>query len=403
MKRIPIGIENFKEIVTEDFYYVDKTKYIDELIYDGSKVKLFTRPRRFGKTLNMSMLKYFFDIRNNEENRKLFNGLDIEKSKYIDEQGKYPTILISLKSIKGNTWNDSLEQLKILIRELYEEFNYIRDSLSESEVRIFNDIWFKKENGEYTNSLKNLTTFLYKYYKKEVILLIDEYDIPLITAYKYSYYDEAINFYKIFLGEALKTNQYLKMGVLTGIIRVIKAGIFSDLNNLKVYSILNKEYSEFFGFTENDVIEALKYFNIEYKLPEVKSWYDGYRFGNSELYNPWSILNFLHSKELEPYWVGTSENFLIKNVLKEVTSSTNDILEKLFNDEDVEEAISGTSDLSILMNSEEVWELLLFSGYLTVKEKIDSDIYSLRLPNKEIKNLFKKEFINKINLKEHLY
>ena len=198
MKRIPIGIENFKEIVTGDFYYVDKTKYIDELIYDGSKVKLFTRPRRFGKTLNMSMLKYFFDIRNNEENRKLFNGLDIEKSKYIDEQGKYPTILISLKSIKGNTWNDSLEQLKILIRELYEEFNYIRDSLSESEVRIFDDIWFKKENGEYTNSLKNLTTFLYKYYKKEVILLIDEYDIPLITAYKYSYYDEAINFYKIF-------------------------------------------------------------------------------------------------------------------------------------------------------------------------------------------------------------
>ena len=394
MKRIPIGIENFKEIVTGDFYYVDKTKYIDELIYDGSKVKLFTRPRRFGKTLNMSVLKYFFDIRNNEENRKLFNGLDIEKSKYIDEQGKYPTILISLKSIKEDTWKGSFEQIKILIRELYEEFNYIRDSLSESELKIFDDIWFKRENGEYTNSLKNLTKFLYKYYKKEVILLIDEYDIPLITAYKYGYYDEVINFYKIFLGEALKTNQYLKMGVLTGIIRVIKAGIFSDLNNLKVYSILNKEYSEFFGFTENDVIEALKYFNIEYELPEVKSWYDGYRFGNSELYNPWSILNFLQSKELEPYWVGTSENFLIKNILKEATSSTNDILEKLFNGDDVEEAISGTSDLSILMDSEEVWELLLFSGYLTVKEKIDNGIYSLRLPNKEIKNLFKKEFIN---------
>ena len=394
MKRIGIGVSDFKHLIEEDFYYFDKTKFIDEIIKDGAQVKLFTRPRRFGKTLNMSMLKYFFDIRNNEENRKLFNGLDIEKSKYIDEQGKYPTILISLKSIKGNTWNDSLEQLKILIRELYEEFSYIRDSLSESEVRIFDDIWFKKENGEYTTSLKNLTTFLYKYYKKEVILLIDEYDIPLITAYKYGYYDETINFYKIFLGEALKTNQYLKMGVLTGIIRVIKAGIFSDLNNLKVYSILNKEYSEFFGFTENDVIEALKYFNIEYELPEVKSWYDGYRFGNSELYNTWSILNFLQSKELEPYWVGTSENFLIKNILKEATIDTNDILEKLFNGDDVEEAISGTSDLSILMDSEEVWELLLFSGYLTVKEKIDSDIYSLRLPNKEIKNLFKKEFIN---------
>jgi len=172
MKRIGIGVSDFKHLIEEDFYYFDKTKFIDEIIKDGAQVKLFTRPRRFGKTLNMSMLKYFFDIRDNEENRKLFNGLDIEKSKYIDEQGKYPTILISLKSIKGNTWNDSLEQLKILIRELYEEFNYIRDSLSESEIKIFDDIWFKRENGEYTNSLKNLTTFLYKYYKKEVILLM---------------------------------------------------------------------------------------------------------------------------------------------------------------------------------------------------------------------------------------
>ena len=394
MKRIPIGIDNFKKIMEEDFYYVDKTKYIDELIYDGSQIKLFTCPRRFGKTLNMSMLKYFFDIRDNEENKKLFNGLDIENSKYINEQGKYPTIFISLKSIKKDTWKGSFEQIKILIRELYNEFEYIRKVLNESELKVFDNIWLGEKNAEYTNSLKNLTAFLYKYYKKEVVLLIDEYDIPLITAYKYSYYNEAINFYKIFLGEALKTNQYLKIGVLTGIIRVIKVGIFSDLNNLKVYSILNKEYSEFFGFTENEVIEALKYFSIEYKLPEVKSWYDGYRFGNSEIYNPWSILNFLQSKELEPYWVGTSENFLIKNVLKEATSSTNDILEKLFNGEDVEEAISGTSDLSILMDSEEVWELLLFSGYLKVKEKIDNGIYSLRLPNKEIKNLFKKEFIN---------
>jgi len=170
--------------------------------------------------------------------------------------------------------------------------------------------------------------------------------------------------------------------------------IFGEIKDRIVGYLNSEEYSEFFGFTENDVIEALKYFNIEYELPEVKSWYDGYRFGNSELYNPWSILNFLQSKELEPYWVGTSENFLIKNVLKEATTDTNDILENLFNGEDVEEVISGTSDLSILMDSKEVWELLLFSGYLTVKEKIDSDIYSLRLPNKEIKNLFKKEFIN---------
>jgi len=395
MKKIPIGVENFKEIITNNYYYVDKTKFIEKILNDGSKIKLFTRPRRFGKTLNMSTIKHFFDIKNNEENRKLFNNLDIEKSVYIKEQGQYPIIFISMKGIKDITWEEAKSSLKILISKLYSEFKYLLDDLDEFDLPRFKkyllaDIDF----ANLKNALEFLTRVLYEKHKKEVILLIDEYDSPLISAYEHNYYDEAINFFKVFYGEALKTNDYLKMGIITGIIRVIKAGIFSDLNNLKVYSILNKEYSEFFGFTENDVIEALKYFNIEYELPEVKSWYDGYRFGNSELYNPWSILNFLQSKELEPYWVGTSENFLIKNILKEATIDTNDILEKLFNGDDVEEAISGTSDLSILMDSREVWELLLFSGYLTVKEKIDSDIYSLRLPNKEIKNLFKKEFIN---------
>ena len=394
MKRLAIGIDDFRKIIKEDCYYVDKTKFIADVLQDASNVKLFTRPRRFGKTLNMSMLKYFFDVRDSEENRKLFNGLDIEKSRYINEQGKYPTILISLKSIKYETWEESLEQLKSLLSNLYNEFEYIRECLNESEIELFNDIWFKKENGEYANSLKNLTSFLYKYYKKEVILLIDEYDIPLITAHKYGYYDEIINFYKIFLGEALKTNQYLKMGVLTGIIRVIRTGIFSDLNNLKVYSILEKKYSEFFGFTEEEVKEALQFFDIEEELVNVKYWYDGYKFGDSELYNPWSIINFLDGRELKNYWVGTSENFLIKNILENSTSRTNEILEKLFNEEEVEEAITGTSDLSILMDSKEVWELLLFSGYLTVKEKIDEDIYSLKLPNMEVKKLFKKEFIN---------
>ena len=394
MKRLAIGIDDFRKIIKEDCYYVDKTKFIEAVLEDASNVKLFTRPRRFGKTLNMSMLKYFFDVRDSEENRKLFNGLDIEKSRYINEQGKYPTILISLKSIKYETCEESLEQLKSLLSNLYNEFEYIRECLNESEIELFNDIWFKKENGEYANSLKNLTSFLYKYYKKEVILLIDEYDIPLITAHKYGYYNEIINFYKIFLGEALKTNQYLKMGVLTGIIRVIKTGIFSDLNNLKVYSILEKKYSEFFGFTEEEVKKALQYFNIEEELTNVKYWYDGYKFGNSELYNPWSIINFLDGRELKNYWVGTSENFLIKNILENSTSRTNEILDKLFNEEEVEEAITGTSDLSILMDSKEVWELLLFSGYLTVKEKLDDDIYSLKLPNMEVKKLFKKEFIN---------
>ena len=233
---------------------------------------------------------------------------------------------------------------------------------------------------------------IFMYTNHPFVILIDEWDC-LFREYKQN--KDAQKKYLDFLRAWLKDKDYVALAYMTGILPIKKYGSHSALNMFTEYSMTDPgDLAEFFGFTENEVIEALKYFNIEYELPEVKSWYDGYRFGNSELYNPWSILNFLQSKELEPYWVGTSENFLIKNVLKEATTDTNDILENLFNGEDVEEAISGTSDLSILMDSKEVWELLLFSGYLTVKEKIDSDIYSLRLPNKEIKNLFKKEFIN---------
>ena len=317
-KSIGIGIENFKKVINENCYYVDKTKYIEDILKDKSEIKLFTRPRRFGKTLNMSTLKYFFDIHNKDENRKLFSGLDIEKSLYFSEQGQYPVVFISLKGIKNNSWKDAFFNIKSLIANLYNEFEFIRVSLNEAEIAEFDKIWFKKDDGEYENALKNLTTYLYKYYKKEVILLIDEYDSPLISAYKYQYYDEASTFFKIFYGEALKTNPYLKMGIMTGIIRVVKAGIFSDLNNLKVYSILDDFYSDFFGFTQNEVEEALKYFGIEYEISQVKTWYDGYKFGNSDIYNPWSILNFLSDRKIRPYWIDTSDNFLIKDILKNV-------------------------------------------------------------------------------------
>ncbi|WP_339001326.1 ATP-binding protein [Fusobacterium animalis] len=405
MKKIPIGVENFKEIISNDFYYIDKTKSIEDILNDGSKVKLFTRPRRFGKTLNMSTLKYFFDIQNADENRKLFNGLDIEKSEYFSEQGKHPVIFISMKGIKAITWKDYLYDLKILIGDLYNEFEFIRDVLNESELNSFNKIWLKEDVAEYKNALKNLTAFLYKYYKKEVILLIDEYDNPLITAHRYDFYDEALSFFKVFYGEALKTNPYLKMGIMTGIIRVIKAGIFSDLNNLRVYSILNEQYSDFFGFTQNEVEKALKDFNIEYELPDVRSWYDGYKFGNSDVYNPWSILNFLTDKKLIPYWIDTSDNYLINKTLKNASSDTMEALQKLFSGESVEENISGNSDLSILFDEEEIWELFLFSGYLTIDEKIGEDyenVYALRLPNREVKEFFKQKFID-MNFGESLF
>ena len=395
MKKIPIGVENFKEIINNNCYYVDKTKFIEEILNDGSKIKLFTRPRRFGKTLNMSTIKHFFDIKNNEENRKLFNNLDIEKSVYIKEQGQYPVIFVSMKGIKDITWEEAKSSLKILISKLYSEFKYLLDDLDEFDLPRFKkyllaDIDF----ANLKNALEFLTRVLYEKHKKEVILLIDEYDSPLISAYEHNYYDEAINFFKVFYGEALKTNDYLKMGIITGIIRVIKAGIFSDLNNLRVYSILDKQYSDFFGFTEKEVEKILIDFNIEYNLPEVKSWYDGYRFGDTEVYNPWSILNFVQNRELEGYWIGTSGNFLIKEVLKDSNSEINISLEKLFNGEKIEEVITGNSDLSSLLSYHEIWELLLFSGYLTVDKKIDEDVYSLRLPNKEIRKFFKNEFID---------
>ena len=405
MKKIPIGVDDFKEIISNDFYYVDKTKSIEDILSDGSKVKLFTRPRRFGKTLNMSTLKYFFDINNAVENRKLFNGLDIEKSEYISEHGKYPVIFISMKGIKATTWLASLFAIKGLIAELYNEFEFIRDILNKAELEKFDKIWLKKDDGEYENALKNLTAFLYKYYKKEVILLIDEYDNPLITAHKYDYYDDALPFFKVFYGEALKTNPYLKMGVMTGIIRVIKAGIFSDLNNLSVYSILNDFYSDFFGFTQDEVKKALKDFNIEYELPDVKAWYDGYKFGNSDVYNPWSILKFLQFKKLIPYWIDTSDNYLINKTLKNASSDTMEALQALFSSESVEENINGNSDLSILFGEEEIWELLLFSGYLTIDKKIGEDyenVYALRLPNREVKEFFKQKFID-VNFGESLF
>ena len=406
MKKIPIGVENFKEIISNDFYYIDKTKSIEDILNDGSKVKLFTRPRRFGKTLNMSTLKYFFDIQNANENRKLFNGLDIEKSEYFSEQGKYPVIFISMKGIKATTWEETKKDIALLVLDLFSNFRYLLDDLNDFDLPRFKKYLLSDiDISELKNSLTFLTKILYQKYEKEVILLIDEYDNPLITAHKYDFYEEALSFFKVFYGEALKTNPYLKMGIMTGIIRVIKAGIFSDLNNLRVYSILNRQYSDFFGFTQSEVENALKYFSIENEIPEVKSWYDGYKFGDSDVYNPWSILNFLTDKKLIPYWIDTSDNFLINQILKSVNSDTMETLQKLFSGESIEENINGNSDLSVLLGDEEVWELLLFSGYLTIDEKIGEDyenVYTLRLPNREVKEFFKQKFID-INFGESLF
>ena len=394
MKRIPIGLSDFKHLIEEDFYYFDKTKFIDEIIQDGAQVKLFTRPRRFGKTLNMSMLKYFFDIKKADENRKLFKDLYIEKTESFKEQGQYPVIFLSLKDLKATTWEEMQKDIKSTVARLFSEYKYLLKDLDKFDTITFENVIMKNiELENLKEILKFLTKILYEKYSKKVVILIDEYDSPLVSAYTNGYYEKAKNFFKTFYSLVLKDNTYLQMGILTGIIRVIKAGIFSDLNNLKTYTILSDDYTDIYGLTEEEVEKSLKDYGIEAEISKVKDWYDGYKFGDSEVYNPWSILNFLQDKELRAYWVDTSGNDLINNVLKMKNKNIITALERLFNGEGLRQNISGTSDLSKILSDDEIWELLLFSGYLTIKEKIDQDNYILRLPNKEVKSLFRKTFI----------
>ena len=396
MKRLAIGVSDFKKIIKGDFYYFDKTKLIEEIINDGSEVKLFARPRRFGKTLNMSTLKYFFDVENKEENKKLFKGLYIEKTDAFKEQGQYPVIFLSLKDLKALTWEQMEKAIKSAISRLFSEYKYLLNDLDKFDTLTFENILLKNtELEDLKEALKFLTRILYEKYNKKVVVLIDEYDSPLVSAYINGYYEKAKDFFKTFYSTVLKDNSYLQMGVLTGIIRVIKAGIFSDLNNLSTYTILSDVYTDSYGLTEEEVEKSLKYYGIEQEISNVKDWYDGYKFGDSEVYNPWSILNFLDFKELRAYWVDTSGNDLIKDVLKNITKNTIEALERLFNGEGLKQNISGTSDLSKLLSEEELWELMLFSGYLTVEEKIDQDNYVLRLPNKEVRTLYRKTFFER--------
>ena len=396
MKRIGIGLSDFKHLIEEDFYYFDKTKFIDEVIKDGAQVKLFTRPRRFGKTLNMSMLKYFFDIKEAEENRKLFKNLYIEKTETFKEQGQYPVVFLSLKDLKATTWEEMERKIIIILSDFFSEYEYLLNELTGiSFENLKNIIYRKADIDELTTTLKFLTKILYEKYNKKVVVLIDEYDSPLVSAYINGYYGKAKDFFKTFYSIVLKDNNYLQMGILTGIIRVIKAGIFSDLNNLSTYTILSDVYTDSYGLTEEEVIKSLKDYEMECEISKVKDWYDGYKFGDSEVYNPWSILNFLRFKELRAYWVDTSGNDLINDVLKKITKDTVRALERLFNGEGLRQNISGTSDLSKLLDENELWELLLFSGYLTIEEKVDEDNYILRLPNKEVRTLYRKTFLEK--------
>ena len=403
-KAIPIGIENFEDIIKDNYYYVDKSMLIEDILVNRAAVTLFTRPRRFGKTLNMSMIKYFFDVRNKDENRKLFEGLKIFGSEYMREQGKYPVIFVSLKDLRADTWEDTFENLKSFISDLYAEFEDMREIMNKRDKIKFDKIFYEEEKGDYETSLKLLSNYIYKYYGKKVIILIDEYDAPIINAFDKGYYNEAINFFQVFYSSALKTNDSLKYGILTGITRIIKEGIFSGLNNLKVDTILNKKYSEYFGLLESEVIKMIDYFEMKYKIEEVKEWYNGYIFGDKRVYNPWSIINYVDNGEIKAYWANVSGNTLLENMLDQAGEDVYTDLKRFTDGESIEKYISdGTTIKSLLSNDDEIWQLFLYSGYLTkAKEQIEIDgtseytnIYNLKIPNKEIRKYFGNIFLNR--------
>ena len=393
MRPIAIGVSDFRNIIANNCFYVDKTKFIEELVNDMTAVHLITRPRRFGKTLNLSMLKYFYDIEGNTENRKLFDELYISNSLAMSEQGKYPVIFLSFKDVKADSSLEMMENIAILMKNLYDKFEYIREKLNQSNLMEFDEIWLKKDNANLRGALLNLCSYLKEYYNQDVILLIDEYDTPMVSAYEHGYYDEIKMFFTTLYGSALKENPALKKAVLTGIMRISKENIFSGLNNVKVNSILEDDFAEYFGITEKEVEKSLIEYGLEERLPEVQKWYNGYIFGGVRVYNPFSITNFLDRKKIMPYWVNTSSNTLINKVLKEANSSIFEELSKLFQRETINKTIDVYSNFNELKNTEQIWYLLTNAGYLTPVEEIDFGKYSIRIPNEEVHYFFERDFI----------
>jgi len=397
-KKLPIGISDFKKIIDGNYYYFDKTELIKSIIGEPGEVKMFTRPRRFGKTLNMSMIKYFFDIENKDGNKKLFENLKISENEYFEKQGTAPVISISFRNYDESSWGNGFEMIKNTISDLYDEFEFVKENLSARKKEKYDSILFNRATeATWKLSLLDLTKYLYEYYGKKVVVLIDEYDQPIIDSYVKGYYQEAISFFKTFYGVVLKDNNYLEMGIMTGILRVAKENIFSGLNNLRVHTILDNRFTEYFGITESEVEQALKDFDLEFELKDVQRWYNGYLFGDIKVYNPWSIINFLNDEKLKSYWVNTSGNELIKLYLKKLKNEIFDDFSKLLNKKSILRRIDENMTFANLeANYEEnIWNLFFHSGYLTLAEEVQDDeeqVY-LKIPNEEILKMFSKMFI----------
>lgn len=418
MKAIPIGVENFKKLIDKDYYFADKTLLIKDLLDVQADVSLFTRPRRFGKTLNMSMLRYFFE-KTDEDNSYLFNGLKIADAgeKYMAYMGQHPVISISLKGMHQSTFEESMEEYKNLIADEYERHHGIleSDKITKRKKKLFESIC----NGEasrtaYNNSLKLLTDCLYAIHQKKVIILIDEYDVPLQNAWLNGFYDKMVDFIRSLFDAALKTNDSLEFGVLTGCLRISKESIFTGMNNLKVYSISDVAFSDYFGFTDAEVQQMLKTYGLEQYHDTVKQWYDGYHFGKTEMYCPWDITNYcfdmLQNPDAQPkaYWLNTSGNDIIKQFISSATATVKDDIEQLMSGEPVRKIISQELTYRELNdNYENLWSMLYMTGYLTHSAVLEDDELELMIPNLEIRKIFRTQIYawfsayaaqNKVNL-----
>lgn len=401
-KPLPIGIEDFKEVIDSGYYFVDKTLMIKDLIANKVKVGLFTRPRRFGKTLNMSMIQRFFE-KTDESNAYLFDGLKIsEYPECMQYQGQSPVISLSLKSMKQGSYKDAFHMFKVLIAREYDRHQDILKSgkISDSERDLFHSILTQKaEDAFYLDSIKFLSDIMVKYYNKNVIILIDEYDVPLENAFHQGFYTDMVNLIRSVFESALKTNPSLDRAFLTGCLRVSKESIFTGLNNLQIFSIMSTKFDDSFGFTQEEINVMLECYDLTDKSSDIAHWYDGYKFNDVDIYNPWSVLNYLSeaveksSALCKPYWSNTSSNEIVKRLIEESNDRTKNAIEELINGTPVraqiyEDITYGTIDV----NSEYIWSFLLFTGYLkvTAYETIgDETYYEMVIPNTEVKSIYK--------------
>ncbi len=402
LKMLPVGLEDFQEIRSNGFYYIDKTKLIEQLLENWSKVNLFIRPRRFGKTLNMSMLKNFFEI---GTDRALFEGLFISDNKELCEKymGKYPVIFLSMKGVDGLTFEAARYRLTELIGVEAERFAFLSEStkLTDNERKKYDAI-INLVNGKYSmdvdvliSSLQTLSQLLYKHYDQKVIILIDEYDVPLDKAFQHGYYQEIVSLIRGLFGQALKTNSFLQFAVLTGCLRVSKESIFTGLNNFKVYAADDVRYDEEFGFTNKEVTKLLADYNLQEHFTEIKEWYDGYRFGNADIYCPWDVINYVDDLMSNPkaqpkaYWINSSGNDLVKCFIDKADTTTKDEIEQLISGTPIEKSVRLELTYDEIDTSiDNMWSVLFTTGYLTQNGNDDKGLYKLVIPNKEVREVF---------------